>query len=225
VRAAYAIARTFRSGVLVERFITGQDYRLLIVGGLMVAARRDPAQVVSDGQHSVGELVAITNEDPHRRAGHSSTLTCIRVDEAAELVLAQQGLTAESIPEAGQVVRLRTNCNLSTGGTASDVTDSVHPANAQVAQLAAQIFDLDVAGIDMLCTDITRPLAEQNGAIVEVNAAPGLRMHIAPSSGTPLVFEETIYSVSSDRAEGVWPAKCEANRLRSCFGVRWRSHT
>jgi len=141
--------------------------------------------VVGDGQHTVAELVAIVNADPRRRAGHSSTLTRIRVDEAAELVLAQQGLTVESIPEAGQVVRLRTNCNLSTGGTASDVTDIVHPANAQVAQLAAQIFDLDVAGIDMLCNDITRPLAEQAGAIVEVNAAPGLRMHIAPASGTP----------------------------------------
>jgi cyanophycin synthetase len=186
IRAAYAIARTFRSGVLVERFVTGHDYRLLVVGGEMVAAaRRDPAQVVGDGQYTVAELVAIVNADPRRRAGHSSTLTRIRVDEAAELVLAQQGQTVESIPEAGQLVRLRTNSNLSTGGTASDVTDIVHPANARVAQLAAQIFDLDVAGIDMLCNDITRPLAEQAGAIVEVNAAPGLRMHIAPASGTP----------------------------------------
>jgi len=186
VRAAYDIARAVRSGVLVERFIVGHDYRLLVVNGqLVAAARRDPAQVLGDGQHTVAELVAIVNEDPRRRPGHSSTLTRIRVDEAAELVLAQQGLSVVSIPEAGQVVRLRTNCNLSTGGTASDVTDIVHPANAQVAQLAAQIFDLDVAGIDMLCTDITRPLTEQGGAIVEVNAAPGLRMHIAPASGTP----------------------------------------
>lgn len=186
VRAAYDIARTFRSSVLVERFIIGHDYRLLIVGGALVAAaRRDPAQVVGDGQHTVGELVEIVNKDPRRRPGHSSTLTRIRVDEAATLVLDQQGLAVESIPEAGQVVRLRTNCNLSTGGTATDVTDIVHPANARVAQLAAQIFDLDVAGIDMLCADITRPLGEQGGAIVEVNAAPGLRMHIAPASGTP----------------------------------------
>src|SRR4051812_9925364 len=186
VRTAYAIARAFRSGVLVERFVQGHDYRLLIVNGTLVAAaRRDPAQVVGDGQHTVGELVEIVNQDPRRRAGHSSTMTRIRVDEAAELVLQQQGLTVESIPEAGQVVRLRTNCNLSTGGTAADVTDIVHPANAQVARLAAQIFDLDVAGIDMLCSDITRPLAEQAGAIVEVNAAPGLRMHIAPAAGTP----------------------------------------
>ncbi len=186
IRAAYAIAREFRGGVLVERFITGHDYRLLVVNGeLVAAARRDPAQVIGDGQHTVSELVTIVNTDPRRRAGHSSTLTRITIDEAAKLVLAQQGLTAASVPEPGQVIRLRTNCNLSTGGTATDVTDMVHPANARVAQLAAQIFDLDVAGIDMLCNDITRPLAEQAGAIVEVNAAPGLRMHLAPASGTP----------------------------------------
>jgi cyanophycin synthetase len=186
VRSAYAIARTFRSGVLIERFIHGHDYRLLVINDqLVAAARRDPAQVVGDGTHTIAELVAIVNADPRRRAGHSSTLTRIRIDEAAELVLEQQGLTVESIPETGQSVRLRTNCNLSTGGTATDVTDLVHPANAQVARLAAQIFDLDVAGIDMLCADITRPLSEQDGAIVEVNAAPGLRMHIAPASGTP----------------------------------------
>jgi cyanophycin synthetase len=186
IRAAYDIARAFRGGVLVERFVTGHDYRLLVVNGeLVAAARRDPAQVEGDGQRTVAELVAIVNEDPRRRPGHSSTLTRITLDEAAKLVLAQQDLTVESVPQAGQVVRLRTNCNLSTGGTAADVTDLVHPANARVARLAAQIFDLDVAGVDMVCHDIARPLAEQAGAIVEVNAAPGLRMHLAPASGTP----------------------------------------
>ncbi|MFL5801592.1 MAG: cyanophycin synthetase [Roseiflexaceae bacterium] len=186
VRAAYAIAHTFRGGVLVERCITGHDYRLLVINGeLVAAAQRDPAQVLGDGQHTVAELVAVVNQDPRRRAGHNSTLTRIIVDEAATLVLTQQGLTVESIPSPGQVVKLRTNSNLSTGGTATDVTDLVHPANARVAQLAAQIFDLDVAGIDIVCQDIARPLAEQAGAIVEVNAAPGLRMHLAPASGTP----------------------------------------
>lgn len=185
VRAAYAIAERHGT-VLVERYISGDDYRLLVVGGrLVAAARRDPAHVVGDGERSVAELVAEVNQDPRRRAGHSSVLTRIRLDEAARLVLAQQGLTEASVPEPGRRVLLRSNSNLSTGGTAVDVTDSVHPANAKVAELAAQILALDVAGIDMLCRNITRPLAEQGGAIVEVNAAPGLRMHLAPAEGRP----------------------------------------
>jgi cyanophycin synthetase len=187
VRAAYHIARETKGGeVLVEQFIEGADHRLLIVNGKMVAAaRREPAQVVGDGKQTVAELVEAINKDPRRRPGHSSTLTRVRLDEAVELVLGQQGMTAESIPEPGQIVRLRNNSNLSTGGTAIDVTDQVHPRNAQVAELAAQILALDVAGIDIVCRDISRPLGEQRGAIVEVNAAPGLRMHLAPAEGQP----------------------------------------
>lgn len=184
VRAAYALARQFRSGVLVERAIIGDDYRLLVVNGsLVAAARRDPALVVGDGQHTITELVEIVNRDPRRRPGHSSTLTRIVCDDAVKLVLGQQGLTLDSVPEPGQRVKLRTNCNLSTGGTATDVTAEVHPRNARLAELAAQILALDVAGIDMLCADIRRPISEQNGAIVEVNAAPGLRMHLHPAVG------------------------------------------
>jgi cyanophycin synthetase len=186
VREAFAIADQYSGDVLVESFIQGHDYRLLIVNGKMVAAaRRDPAQVVGDGQRTVRELVEEVNLDPRRRPGHSSTMTRIRLDEAAKLVLSQQGMTFESVPPEGQVVRLRSNSNLSTGGTATDVTDVVHPKNAQIGELAAQILALDIAGIDILCQDITRPLAEQGGAIVEVNAAPGLRMHLAPANGAP----------------------------------------
>jgi cyanophycin synthetase len=185
VHSAYAIASGF-GNVLVERYIEGDDYRLLVINGsLVAAARRDPAHVLGDGLHSISELVEIVNKDPRRRPGHSSTLTRLSLDPVAKIVLAQQGLNSESIPAAGQVVRLRTNANLSTGGTATDVTDSVHPANARMAELAAQIMALDVAGIDVLCHDITLPLPEQGGAIVEVNAAPGLRMHIAPTEGQP----------------------------------------
>lgn len=187
VRAAFDIARSIRKGdVLVEQYIEGADHRLLIVNGKMVAAaRRDPAQVTGDGVQTIIELVEQVNRDPRRRPGHSSPLTCIKVDEAAELVLNQQGLTKDAIPEVGRVVRLRNNSNLSTGGTATDVTDEVHPYNTRVAELAAQILALDVAGIDILCHDIARPLNEQNGAIVEVNAAPGLRMHLHPAQGQP----------------------------------------
>ncbi|HEX6289627.1 MAG TPA: cyanophycin synthetase [Herpetosiphonaceae bacterium] len=186
VGAAYAIARRYSHEVLVERMIVGDDYRLLVVNGeLVAAARRDPAEVVGDGHHTIAQLVEQVNQDPRRRPGHSSTLTCITLDSSTDLVLAQQGLTSASVPEPGQLVKLRTNCNLSTGGTATDVTDEVHPSNARLARLAAQIMGLDVAGIDALCRDIGRPLAEQDGAIVEVNAAPGLRMHLHPAQGQP----------------------------------------
>jgi cyanophycin synthetase len=194
VRAAFALASSFDSRVLVERFITGADYRLLVVGDqLVAAARRDPAQVIGDGRSTVTQLVAQVNRDPRRRSGHSSTLTQISLDEASDMVLRAQGLTRDSVPRKQHPVRLRTNANLSTGGTATDVTDQVHPANARVARLAAQIMGMDIAGIDLVCADISRPLAEQDGAIVEVNAAPGLRMHLAPTVGaardvgTPIV--------------------------------------
>lgn len=186
VREAYTIARQFSKEVLIERAIQGQDYRLLVVNGkLVAAARREPAQVVGDGEHTVAALVKILNQDPRRRPGHGSSLTRIELNEAVTLTLDQQGMTLESIPAAGQRVKLRNNSNLSTGGTATDVTEEVHPRNARLAELAAQILSLDITGIDMICQDISRPLAEQDGAIVEVNAAPGLRMHLHPSEGQP----------------------------------------
>lgn len=185
VRAAHALAAEF-ARVLVERHVQGHDFRLLVINGKMAAAaRRDPASVTGDGVHTVEELVAEVNKDPRRRPGHSSHLTHITLNDAADLVLKQQGMTRSSVPARGHTVRLRTNANLSTGGTATDVTDEVHPHNAQLAELAAQILALDVAGIDVLCGDIRRPLREQGGAIVEVNAAPGLRMHLSPTSGMP----------------------------------------
>jgi cyanophycin synthetase len=172
--------------VLVERYIRGYDYRLLVVNCKMIAAaRREPAQVTGDGRSTIEQLVAETNKDPRRRPGHSSSLTQIKLDEAVDLVLNQRGLTRQSVPKLGETVQLRTNANLSTGGTATDVTDIVHPRNARLAELAAQILSLDVAGIDIICDDIHRPITVQGGAIVEVNAAPGLRMHLQPTQGTP----------------------------------------
>lgn len=183
IKRAYEIAARF-GDVLVERYVIGDDHRLLIVDGKMVAAaRREPATVIGDGEHTISELVETANRDPRRRPGHSSILTRITIDDSTQLALAEQGLACSSIPQPGQKVRLRTNCNLSTGGTATDVTDMVHPANIRVAELAAQFLGLDVAGIDILCSDISRPLHEQGGAIVEVNAAPGLRMHLHPAAG------------------------------------------
>jgi cyanophycin synthetase len=153
VRAAYRISKELRGDVL------------LVNGKMVAAARRDPASVMGDGRQTVAELVAEVNRDPRRRPGHSSTLTRIRLDEAAELVLQQQGLIPISVPELGRIVRLRSNGNLSTGGTATDVTDEVHSQTSHLTEMMAQILVLDVAGIDVICRDIRRPLREQGGAI------------------------------------------------------------
>jgi cyanophycin synthetase len=186
VRSAHALASEHGPDVLVERYVEGNDYRLLVVGGkLVAAARRDPALVVGDGESTVEELIELANRDPRRREGHSSALTRITVDDSVHMVLSQQQLSLDSVPEMGRMVRLRRNANLSTGGTAADITDEVHPRNVRVAELAAQAVGLDIAGVDVVCRDIRRPLDEQGGAIVEVNAAPGLRMHLRPSEGQP----------------------------------------
>lgn len=185
VREAYRLAAEEAAQVLVEQFVEGEDYRLLVVNGeLVAAAHRRPAQVVADGLRTVRELVEAANVDPLRGSGHGSALTRIRMDGSAELVLSKQNLTWDSIPPTGKVVLLRECSNLSTGGTATDVTDEVHPDTACLAVLAAQAVGLDVAGIDVVCRSIRRPLSKQ-GAVVEVNAAPGLRMHLYPSHGRP----------------------------------------
>ncbi|WP_309680444.1 cyanophycin synthetase [Polaromonas sp.] len=170
--------------VMVEKFLPGSDFRLLVVGNKLVAAsRRDPPQVVGDGLHSVRELVDIVNQDPRRGEGHATSLTKIRFDDIAVARLDAQGLTPESIPVKGQRVILRNNANLSTGGTATDVTDDVHPAVAARAVAAAQMVGLHICGVDVVCESLLRPLESQSGGVVEVNAAPGLRMHLSPSYG------------------------------------------
>ena len=170
--------------VMVEKFLPGSDFRLLVVGDKLVAAsRRDPPQVVGDGLHTVRELVEIVNQDPRRGEGHATSLTKIRFDDIAVARLDVQGLTPESIPAKGQRVILRNNANLSTGGTATDVTDDVHPAVAARAVAAAQMVGLHICGVDVVCESMLRPLETQSGGVVEVNAAPGLRMHLSPSYG------------------------------------------
>jgi cyanophycin synthetase len=193
VVAAYAAALEESSSVIVEKFAEGNDYRLLVVNGKVVAAsRREPAQVMGDGRHTIGELVEIENRDPRRAEHHSGILSKIHIDEIAVNILKDQGLTPGSIAPAGQMVLIRRNANLSTGGTAIDVTELVHPEVAARAIDAAKVVGLDIAGIDVIAADITRPLEEQGGIIVEVNAAPGLRMHLAPSAGEPRPVGEAI---------------------------------
>ncbi|MGO8752672.1 MAG: cyanophycin synthetase [Thermoguttaceae bacterium] len=186
VTAAYEAARREGLAVVVEKHAPGDDFRLLVVGGKMVAAaRRQPPQILGDGVRTIAELVAELNADPRRGEDHSTSLSKIPLDAVSLGVLAEQGMTPGSTPPAGVAVLIRRNANLSTGGTATDVTDDVHPDVAARAVEAARIVGLDIAGIDVIARDIRRPLEEQGGIICEVNAGPGLRMHLDPSAGTP----------------------------------------
>lgn len=195
VMAAYEVAAEFRDDVIVERHLSGNDFRLLVVGrSLVAAARRDPPQVIGDGVHSVGALVDQVNRDPRRGEGHATSLTKISFDDTALARLATQGYTADSVPPRGQRIILRNNANLSTGGTATDVTDEVHPEVAARAVAAAQMVGLDICGVDVVCDNVRRPLEQQGGGIVEVNAAPGLRMHLTPSFGKGRAVGEAIAS-------------------------------
>ncbi|MFT3856185.1 MAG: cyanophycin synthetase [Aquabacterium sp.] len=170
--------------VMVEKYLPGNDFRMLVVGDrLVAAARRDPPHVIGDGVHTVRQLVDKVNADPRRGEGHATSLTKIRFDDIAIARLGVQGLKPDSIPEIGRRVILRNNANLSTGGTATDVTDDVHPEVAARAIAAAQTIGLEICGVDVLAESVHKPLEEQNGGIVEVNAAPGLRMHLSPSFG------------------------------------------
>ncbi len=186
VAAACEHARRWGPRVLVEQHIEGADYRVLVVGRRMVAAaRRVPPQVVGDGQSTIRELVEQENRRPQRGEGHDKVLTKIALDAVAAACLQDQGLAFEAVPQAGATVRLRGNANLSTGGTAEDVTAKVHPDTARACVRAARTIGLDVAGIDIVCRDIALPLEAQGGAMIEVNAAPGIRMHEHPSLGAP----------------------------------------
>ena len=193
VLAAYHAARAISDDVIVERYLPGYDFRLLVVGNrLVAAARRAPPQVIGDGIHTVRELVEQINRDPARGDGHATSLTKIRLDAIATAVLATQGCTVDTVPEKGRPVVLRNNANLSTGGSATDVTDEVHPELAARAIEAAQTVGLDICGVDVVCRNIDQPLEEQGGGIVEVNAAPGLRMHLQPSFGKGRAVGEAI---------------------------------
>ncbi|MDR1275645.1 MAG: cyanophycin synthetase [Candidatus Accumulibacter sp.] len=193
IATAYAAARKISRHILVERYIFGQDYRLLVVGDrLVAAARREPPTVIGDDERTVAQLVEQINGDPRRGEGHATSLTKIRFDDIALSCLADQGMTADSIPPKGKRVVLRNNANLSTGGTATDVTDDVHPEFAARAVDAARMVGLDIAGVDVVCNSVLRPLEEQGGGVVELNAAPGLRMHLFPSYGKGRAVGEAV---------------------------------
>lgn len=186
VDTAFEKAREHGRTVLVEAFLEGLDHRLLVVNGqLVAAAKRVPGHVVGDGEHTIEELVDIVNQDPRRGVGHEKVLTRLEFDHQAERMLAKVGYDRASVPPEGEMVYLRSTANLSTGGTAVDVTDSIHPDNREMAVRTISAIGLDVGGVDFLTQDITRSYREIGGGICEVNAGPGFRMHVAPSEGTP----------------------------------------
>jgi cyanophycin synthetase len=202
VAAAFEIAVRRDGEVLVERHIDGADFRLLVVGGrLVAAARREPPRVVGDGVSSIRQLVQLENQNPLRGDDHATALSKLRLDEIAREILAEQGLDEESVPAAGRSVVLRRNANLSTGGSATDVTDEVHPLVAERAVEAARVVGLDIAGVDVVAPSVDRPLEETGGALVEVNAAPGLRMHLEPSHGKGRPVGEAIIDAMFARGD------------------------
>jgi cyanophycin synthetase len=184
VAQGYRIAAEHSRSVVVETFVEGDDHRLLVVNGELVAAtRRTPGHVVGDGVHTITQLIDSVNQDPRRGVGHEKVLTRLELDAQAQKMLGIAGLTAESVPAAGQAVYLRSTANLSTGGTATDVTDVIHPDNREMAERAVRAIGLDVGGVDFLSKNITESYRTIGGGICEVNAAPGFRMHVAPSEG------------------------------------------
>jgi cyanophycin synthetase len=186
VAKGFAVAREHSRSVIVESFLEGDDHRLLVVNGELVAAtRRTPGHVVGDGRRTVTELIEIVNQDPRRGVGHEKVLTRLDLDAQALAMLARAGLEPASVPEAGRVVYLRSTANLSTGGTATDVTDVIHPDNRDMAVRAIRAIGLDVGGVDFLTKNIAESYRKIGGGICEVNAAPGFRMHVAPSDGKP----------------------------------------
>lgn len=181
-----AHAQTYSTRVIVEKYITGYDFRVLVINNKMIAAaRRVPAHVIGDGELNLQQLIDKENQDPRRGYGHENVLTEITIDKDTTELLDKLHYTLDTIPQKGEVVYLKSTANLSTGGTSIDVTDMVHPENITMAERISKIIGLDVCGIDIMAENLTQPLKESGAAIIEVNAAPGFRMHLAPSEGLP----------------------------------------
>jgi cyanophycin synthetase len=183
---AFAVAQQVSDEVIVEKFLSGFDFRFLVINYKLVAvARRSPAMVIGDGFSTIRQLIEEVNSDPRRGEAHEKVLTAIKPDEVTMSILARQDLTLESVLPIGRTLVLKDTANLSTGGTAEDVTDTVHPVNVQMAERIARLVNLDICGIDVMAADVSKPITESNGGVLEVNACPGFRMHTNPSSGLP----------------------------------------
>ena len=183
---AFASAKEISRLVIVEKYVVGEDFRILVINNKMVAAaKRSPAHVIGDGKSTIKELIDKVNEDPRRGFGHEKVLTKIDINNLTLEILKENDLTPESIIKSGEYVKLKNTANLSTGGTAEDVTDLVHPSNVFMAERISKIIDLDICGIDIMAETLTKPIENTGGTVLEVNAGPGFRMHLQPSSGLP----------------------------------------
>jgi len=190
---AFAAAKHYSRSVIVERFIVGFDFRILVINYKFIcAALRTPASVVGDGEHTIQWLIDETNKDPRRGFGHEKVLTQITIDQFTQKMMDEKGYSLETVPTAGELVLLKPTANLSTGGTSTDVTDLVHPDNIFMCERIARIIGLDICGIDIMAPDLQMPVAQNGGAVLEVNAAPGFRMHIEPAEGLPRNVAEPV---------------------------------
>lgn len=208
LQAFHHAKESSKSGaIIVEKFITGQDYRLLVINNKLVAgAIRTPAHVVGDGKSTVQELIDKVNSDPRRGFGHENVLTQITVNELTKTIIKDAGYSLDSVISEGERLILKDTANLSTGGTAEDITDIIHPANVSMAERISKIIDLDICGIDIMTTDISKPLSETGGAVLEVNAGPGFRMHLAPTTGLPR-------NVAAPVIDKLFPQKGDTGRI------------
>ncbi len=190
---AFEAAKAYSRSVIVERFIVGFDFRILVINYKFIcAALRTPASVKGDGVHNIRHLIEETNKDPRRGFGHEKVLTQITIDQFTQKMLDEKGYTLETIPPAGELVLLKPTANLSTGGTSTDVTALVHPDNIFMCERIAKIIGLDICGIDIMAPDLQNPISQNGGAVLEVNAAPGFRMHIEPAEGLPRNVAEPV---------------------------------
>ncbi len=208
LQAFHHAKESSKSGaIIVEKVITGDDYRLLVINHKLVAAAiRTPAHVIGDGTSTVQELIDEVNKDPRRGFGHENVLTQITINELTKTIIKDAGYKLDSVIAEGEKLILKDTANLSTGGTAEDITDIVHPANVSMAERISKIIDLDICGIDIMTTDITKPLSETGGAVLEVNAGPGFRMHLAPTTGLPR-------NVAAPVIDKLFPQKGDTGRI------------
>lgn len=191
--AGLKAAKQYGRAVICEKFITGRDFRVLVVNYKFVAAAlRTPAAVIGDGKHTIKELIDIVNQDPRRGYGHEKVLTAIKIDDFTMDMLEKKGYTLDTVIADKEELWLKPTANLSTGGTATDVTDYVHPTNVFMAERIAKIIGLNICGIDIMASDLSTPLSENGGAVLEVNAAPGFRMHLDPTDGLPRNVAEPV---------------------------------
>ncbi|MES2617853.1 MAG: cyanophycin synthetase [Bacteroidota bacterium] len=193
LKAGFEAAKKYSRSIIVEKFITGHDHRVLVINYKFVAAaKRTPASIVGDGKNTIQQLIDIVNSDPRRGYGHEKVLTAIKVDSFTETILIDKGLTLETVLPKGEELLLKPTANISTGGTATDITDIVHPSNIFMCERIARIIGLDICGIDIMAPDLSTPINENGGAVLEVNAAPGFRMHLEPTEGLPRNVAEPV---------------------------------